>query len=179
MEVAARLFQQQGFKATGIQQIIDEAGVAKGTLYSHFKNKDELGVAWLREYHKMLSQGIREVVDTKKTPKSRLLALFDALAVMVDKPETFRGCIFINTLAEVPETTHPLRQQVRANKDFLRQYIRELLAPFDLRPAKLSTTADTIYLLFEGAVIETQNYGEGWPIKVARAAAAQMIDGLE
>lgn len=44
IEIASKLFYQQGYQATGIKQIIDEAGIAKGTFYSHFKSKEELGL---------------------------------------------------------------------------------------------------------------------------------------
>ena len=47
VDTAAALFQRDGFHATGIDTILAEAGVAKMTLYNHFKSKDELIVAAL------------------------------------------------------------------------------------------------------------------------------------
>ena len=48
VETAIRLFNRDGFHATGIDTILSEAGVAKMTLYKHFKSKDDLIVAALR-----------------------------------------------------------------------------------------------------------------------------------
>ena len=42
VETALRLFYTQGFNATGIDKILAESGVAKMTMYKHFKSKDEL-----------------------------------------------------------------------------------------------------------------------------------------
>ncbi|MCC5906450.1 MAG: helix-turn-helix transcriptional regulator [Balneolaceae bacterium] len=47
MKTAARLFHQQGFHQTGINQIIKEAEIARGSLYQHFSGKDELCVEYL------------------------------------------------------------------------------------------------------------------------------------
>jgi hypothetical protein len=51
LEIASRLFYEQGYHRTGVKQIIDEAGIAKGTFYSHFKSKEDLAVAWLKLRH--------------------------------------------------------------------------------------------------------------------------------
>ena len=47
--IASDLFYEQGYGATGVKQIIDTAGIAKGTFYSHFTSKEELGLAWLKK----------------------------------------------------------------------------------------------------------------------------------
>ena len=48
IEAALELFQREGFHATGVDRILAEAGVAKMTLYHHFRSKDELILAALR-----------------------------------------------------------------------------------------------------------------------------------
>ena len=51
VEIASQLFYAQGFGATGIKQIIDTVGIAKGTFYTHFDSKESLGLAWLQARH--------------------------------------------------------------------------------------------------------------------------------
>src|SRR5678810_1232020 len=48
IDTALRLFAKNGYRATGIDTILAEAGVAKMTLYHHFKSKDELILAALQ-----------------------------------------------------------------------------------------------------------------------------------
>ena len=47
LETASRLFFRQGYTQTGINQLIDESGVAKRTFYRHFASKEALGMAYL------------------------------------------------------------------------------------------------------------------------------------
>ena len=80
IEVATRLFNQFGYHAVGIDQIIAEAGVAKTTLYRHFKSKDELIVAVLQRVNEQYLSDLRHAVETQaRNSKSKLLASFDFL----------------------------------------------------------------------------------------------------
>jgi AcrR family transcriptional regulator len=49
MQTAARLFYQNGYSNTGINQIIEVAGIAKSSLYQHFRSKEDLLIAYLEE----------------------------------------------------------------------------------------------------------------------------------
>ena len=51
LDIASTLFYRQGYGATGVKQIIETAGIAKGTFYSHFSSKEEVGLAWLKTRH--------------------------------------------------------------------------------------------------------------------------------
>lgn len=48
LDTAAELFYRDGVRAVGVDRIAAESGVAKMTLYYHFRSKDELVAAWLR-----------------------------------------------------------------------------------------------------------------------------------
>ena len=48
LETASRLFYTQGYNATGINQILEEAKVAKASLYTHYGSKDELGIVYVK-----------------------------------------------------------------------------------------------------------------------------------
>src|SRR5258708_34708744 len=93
---ALELFYRHGFHATGIDRILAEAGVAKMTLYKHFKSKDELILAALtRRDEKFRTWFMREVERRGRTPRERLLVVFDILAAWVQSRQ-FRGCMFVN-----------------------------------------------------------------------------------
>ena len=50
INTAIEFFCEHGYHATGIDKIIDKAGVSTKTLYTHFRSKDELIMAALRQY---------------------------------------------------------------------------------------------------------------------------------
>jgi len=56
---AVRVFAEKGYDATSVQEIAEATGVAKGTIYYHFKGKRELFVASIKE-------GLRELIDEAK-----------------------------------------------------------------------------------------------------------------
>ena len=49
LSTASALFYREGIHAVGIQRVIEEAGVAKASLYAHYKSKDDLVAAYLRQ----------------------------------------------------------------------------------------------------------------------------------
>ena len=80
VDTALEMFCRDGFHATGIDKILAHAGVAKMTLYNHFRSKDELILAALRRRdEKFRNWFMRAVERLGKTPRNRLLAIFDAL----------------------------------------------------------------------------------------------------
>ena len=80
VETALGLFMRDGFHATGIDAILAEAGVAKMTLYNHFKSKDELILAALRLRDEQFLEWLVSAVEARADkPRGRLLALFGAL----------------------------------------------------------------------------------------------------
>src|SRR5258708_27708372 len=96
VETALALFSKHGYHATGIDRILAEAGVAKMTLYKHFKSKDELILAALsRRDEKFRTWFMREVERHGRTPRERLLVVFDILEAWFQSRE-FRGCMFVN-----------------------------------------------------------------------------------
>lgn len=172
MATAGRLFYEQGYNATGINQVLEEAGVAKASLYTHFGSKEELGLAYLKEARTQWFTAITAVVEQKTGPEERLLATFDFLEKQLPL-QRFKGCRFINMLAEIGDAQPEMQQQVLEHKRKLRRYLHQLLTAIPGQAA--AGTADTIYLLFEGAIVESKVYKEIWPVKTAKKMVKRLI----
>ena len=101
VDTAYQLFQRNGIQAVGINRILEEAGVAKATLYKHFPSKEDLVVAALERHEEVWTQGWleREVERRGGSPGERLLAVFDAFDRWFHR-EDFEGCLFLGTLLE-------------------------------------------------------------------------------
>lgn len=174
LDTALALFYRYGFHATGIDRILAESGVAKMTLYKHFKSKDELIVAALRRRHEQdLEELIQTIERLGRTPRERLLALFDALGAWFSDPG-FRGCLFLNASAEFTGANEVIRAAAIEHKQQFCGYIRGLAAEAGApRPDDL---ARQLFLLGEGAVVTAQLTGRTDPAQQARAAAEVLID---
>ena len=168
IEIASKLFYEQGFGATGIKQVIEEAGIAKGTFYSHFRSKEDLGVAWLKARHMYWSELLDEKIGSLGGAAVKLEACFEFLREWMQECG-YRGCVFINTMAETPQADSPMRAEVSAHKLGLRRQFEGLtIEHFSGLSEELARSKGRFFfVLFEGALVESQLTRELWPIDAA------------
>ena len=116
LNVASDLFNRLGYRGAGIDQLIDEAGIAKTTLYRYFKSKEDLIVAVLQLIDEQYRNDMRQAVDARAgSPRQKLLATFDFLEVWFKDAE-FYGCPFMGAAAEYNDRSHPVFQQAILHK---------------------------------------------------------------
>jgi AcrR family transcriptional regulator len=142
------LFYRDGVHSTGIDAVIEKAGVAKGSLYYIFGGKDELVAAYLRGRHDAWRQRIEAAQAGADDPDEKILAVFDAIADYVSLPG-FRGCPFVNASAEAP-AGESQQLAIKEYRDWLRQSFRELAA--DTGVADREALADALIVLYDGAL---------------------------
>jgi AcrR family transcriptional regulator len=154
LETAARLFYQDGFRATGIDRIIAESGVAKMSLYRNFASKDELIKAFLDLRHDMWMRWFVEEVEVRFAERATLAVIAQALGAWFAQDD-FRGCSFINVVAEAGSAGDPGHlQQAMSHKQALEQYIAELAER--LRLTSPSDVAAQTMLCVEGMIVRYQ-----------------------
>jgi AcrR family transcriptional regulator len=155
--VAADLFYRKGIRAVGVEEVVNEAGVAKISLYRSFASKDDLVVAYLEDrrasFWRMWDEAFARFDGN---PRAQLDAIMTYLADWTTRPG-YRGCPFINYCAEFPDTSHPGRRVAEATMAEMRQrFIRIAEALGAAHPQQL---ADGILLLVEGAYAISQTLG--------------------
>jgi AcrR family transcriptional regulator len=173
LDTAWRLFYRHGYHATGIDRILAEAGVAKMTLYKHFRSKEELILAVLERRNDLFRESFSRFLQAKKrTPEQQLLSVFDWLTNWINSKE-FRGCFFQKAMAEYQGLHDPIHQAALAHKAAFQAEIRRLVKEAGLtRPKGL---ADQLALLVEGAVVSAHAQGSSAPAVHAKAAARSLI----
>jgi len=173
LNTAENLFYREGYHATGIDRILAESGVAKMTLYKHFKSKDELILAVLDARHELMLTRLRERAG-KLPPREALLGVFDGLHGMIHGNGAFCGCLFINAAAEYQDREHPIHRRSAAYKAELQSHLRELLERLDA-PEPLRLARQLQYLL-EGALSMAHIEGPGEQALDAKAAAECLLN---
>ena len=177
LDVAERLFYRDGIRATGVDKITDEAGVAPTTLYRLFASKDDLVAAYVDRY----AAGYREWIDALTSasgvaPRDRILAVFDGLADAIGT-DGFRGCPFLMALAEYPDPGSAAHVSAQAVKAWVRAKLRELTGQLSLvAPRARARVADQLALVVEGIYGSTAALGTDGPAKHARSLAALIVD---
>lgn len=173
LDAAANLFYTQGYAATGVNQIISEANVARASFYQYFPSKKDLAVAYLRRRHTTWFQWLRARVDNEAEPEQRVYALFDFLADWLPESE-YRGCAFLNMISESPTLGDEIQNVIRQHKSELRDYIRGLVCELELDDPE--PIANAVHVLFEGAIVESQVMRDPWPVAAARKAVSRLLE---
>ncbi len=168
INTASELFYKKGYNLTGINEIIAKANIAKATLYSHFKSKEDLCIAYLEYRDEILSKNLQEFCESKTKGDAQLLAVLQFL-IPFFKSEQFNGCWCIRTLAEIEPQNEKIRTCIKANKVSFLQYLKKLVKQNkpELKASIQKQIANRIYLLYEGAILESHLHNEIWPIKEA------------
>jgi len=171
--VAQRMFCTTGFHAVSVEAIIEEADVARMTLYKNFESKEDLILAALEREDKMFRKWLCGSVEALSTrPADRINALFLALHERF-RSDGYYGCAFIRASVEFPDQQHPIHRAARAHREMIRSYLRGLAEEVGaLQPLAL---AEQLYLLLEGAITASQLHGEPWPADCARQAAGHLV----
>ncbi len=159
LRTALALFYEHGVHSVGIDRIIEESGVAKMTFYRHFPSKARLIAEYLahkdREWRQLLD---RFVGDESKPPLARLLAVFDALAVVIQDPG-FRGCPFIKSMAEFgPEQNEPeVKRMIAKHFADAEKFVTGLIR--QIRPRDPKNFIQPIMSLVTGTIVVAQATG--------------------
>lgn len=171
LNVAADLFYKEGIRAVGIDRIIDEANIAKATLYRHFPSKNELVATYLNERHERVIQSFDEVLRTIADPRKQIAAIFDMLYKKADSPD-FRGCAFSLAVAEHRDSDQVVRV-AREHKAAIRAIIGAVMARGG---APSGQSAAHIALLYEGALATVAVSSDPRAVLVAKDCALLAFD---
>ena len=147
LNVAMTLFHQQGYNSTGVNQIIEEAAVARASFYQHYKSKEDLALAYLNNRHTQWFEGLRKKVAEEKKSNNQILAAFDYLADMNSK-ENYKGCAFLNMMSEIQANNTRIYDIIQNHKKQVEYFFEDLIDT----PEK----SFLVYMLFESCMIESQ-----------------------
>lgn len=165
LDTAERLFYGAGIRATGVDTIAAEVGISKRTLYNHFPSKDALIAAYLK-------RGFTEQHTSERPPLEQILRLFDRLERGFGSKD-FRGCRFVNAVAELGDDDRAARRIAIDFKEGRRLWFRERLVQIDARDA--DALATQLAMLVDGAIAMAMVRGEPSTARQAAIAARVLL----
>jgi len=165
LDTADRLFYRQGIRVIGVDTVAAEIGISKRTLYNYFPSKDDLIVAYL-------SRRLRPIEASDGPPAEQILEDFDRLERAMRK-EGYRGCPFMNAVAELADPAHAAHKIAVAHKEKRRTLFRKLLK--QLNVADPDALATQLMILGEGAVAQALVHGDPKMARAAREAARVLL----
>lgn len=165
LDTADRLFYGRGIRAIGVDTVAEEIGISKRTLYNHFPSKDALIAAYLERRFNVLP-------ITDRPAEEQILGTFDRLA-RIFAEEGFRGCPFVNAVAEIGEPAHEANRLAIAFKEQRRLWFRELLARLEVKDAQ--GLATQLQMLVDGAITTMLVRGDPSVAQAAKDAARVLL----
>jgi AcrR family transcriptional regulator len=166
LEVADRMFYRQGLRAVGVDALASELGISKKTLYRHFPSKDDLVVAYLKGRFRPLPPA------SARVPAEQILRNFEWFARSLSMAEDYRGCAYLNALAELGDEDSEARRLAVEFKESRRLWYRDLLSRLEVDDP--DTLATQLALLIDGAyaaALVRRDRSVGW----AAVAAARVL----
>jgi len=165
LETADRLFYGRGFRAVGVDTIADEIGISKRTLYNYFPSKDALIVAYL-------SRRSVPLETSDRPPVEQILGVFDRIERWSASRE-FRGCPFVNAVAELGEASRATTRIAVDFKEQRRLWFRDVLTRLEV--ADSDGLATQLAILVDGAVASALVRSDPGMVRAAKAAARILL----
>ena len=147
LAAADELFYARGIASTGVDAVIERAGVATASLYKNFSGKDDLVAAYLQVRDERWRELWETCIVEQTDPEQRVLALFTAMQRWNPGPGPNRGCAHVAASLQLPED-HPGRAIVREHKEHLRDRLAQLVAQTGI-PDPQEVTRDLL-VIYEG-----------------------------
>jgi AcrR family transcriptional regulator len=174
VDAAYDLFSREGVNQVGVDKILAKSGCAKASLYSNFKTKVDLAIAFLDRREVVWTRGWleSEIKSRATNPEARLLAIFDVFDGWF-RTKQFEGCSFINVLLE-SKVDSPVRRAAAIHLAKIRAMVRRLAEEANLRePEKF---AQAWHMLMKGSIVSA---GEGNrnAAREAKCAARLVLSG--
>ncbi len=176
LRAADELFYAHGISGVVMSDIRDASGVSMRRLYAMYPSKSELVAAWLTDRHDTwmawFASSVERHVSGGADPA---LATFDAIAEWVASPG-YRGCAFINSLAETSEIDDTHRMIITAHKRDLVEHLAQLAARD--HPQAPSWLPAALAVIVDGAIVQCTVFASTDPLDAARSAVHQLLETI-
>lgn len=173
--VSGQLFYAEGIRGVGIDRIINASGVAKATLYKHFRSKDELVVAYLESRHQRVIDAMHQnLLGPTATVQAQVNQVFRILENKAIEDETFRGCAFLIAVAEYGGNEQVV-DVARHHKACIREIFETILHGHGGPTSDLS---NQLALLYDGALAQIMIYRAPEPARYAAQSASRLIQDM-
>ena len=174
LDVASGLFYKHGRRNVGIDRIIGESGIARMTLYNHFKSKDLLIEEYLRRASsRWMKWYAGKIERASEDPRERLLAAFSVLDGWF-RSRDFRGCSVTNAMVELADDAHPAAAVKGEYHDSLRRLFGGLVRDAGMDDSE--ELVEELFVVLRGATISALVDGPQGVAARARRTAEHLLD---
>ena len=125
LDKAMEIFWKQGYEKTSIQDLVDQMGIHRRSLYDTFGDKHSLFVQTLERYESLIAAQIRKQITEEMTTVESIRKIFE-LAVYSDNTNP-KGCLMVNTAVELSLLDNEVSQRIKSAFKQTENLIADLL----------------------------------------------------
>jgi TetR/AcrR family transcriptional repressor of lmrAB and yxaGH operons len=176
VRIAAELFRRQGYDGTGLNQILDESGAPRGSLYFHFPGgKQQLAVEAVVSAGTRLGRGMERSLDSADDVAEGIARIIEYIAVDLERSGFERGCPIGAVTLDSALSSEPVRRACREVFDGWLALFEQRLRSGGWAPKAASDEAVLIVSSVEGALMLARSRHSAEPL---RAVARRLRAGL-
>ncbi len=174
IQTASDLIENQGYHATGVNEIVRESGAPKGSIYYHFPDgKDGITAEAVRFAGENVADRIRANLAEKPDPAQAIQAFLETIAHYVEVSGFHSGGPLTIVASETATTNEKLNQTCREAYDLMRAAFAEIFLTNGFSKERTESLVWMITSATEGAIILSRTYHTGDPLRqVAKELAA-------
>lgn len=177
VEAATNLFWEKGYAATGLSEILKEAGARAGSLYHFFPTKEQLLLAVLDQHKVILETVILRAGDHEIDPVRRVQAIVGFYRQFMERTGCALGCPIGNLAAEIADTYPAARERVASLFEVFRAGVRDALTAgrTGMAPGPADEMASVIVSLLQGALTQSRATRSVAPLDACRVCIDRML----
>ena len=181
IETGAKAFMTKGYHAVGLQEILADARVPKGSFYYYFRSKEDFCIAIIDHYIRLYAERHMAVLaDRAQSARDRLLVFFAAEKDYYLRQQCQHSCLLAKLAMEMALLSEPIRTELLRGMSGWIRTVAACLADgaaageFTLfQPPE--TTAEFLYAAWAGAITRMQATRSVAPLDTFIAFAAREI----
>jgi len=176
LAAAAKLFRQQGYHGTALQDILAAGGTPRGSLYFHFpKGKEEIGEAALTLAGEAVRQAIAHAAETSANAEIFLTRVARGMASDLEKSGYKEGCPIATTALETAAQSEVLGAATRNAFQKWELEIKRGLFRFGMSAGDADLVATLVLSQLEGALLLARTYRSLEPMHRAEQAVKLLV----
>jgi TetR/AcrR family transcriptional repressor of nem operon len=171
LQVGLRRIRSMGYASTGVQEILDEADVPKGSFYHHFASKEAFANEVLKLYVRGENERAEKILrDGKAAPLKRLRRYFEELIAVYGPTANISGCLIGNLSLEMADHSDSIQSLLHLSfsnwQAGIAGVLQEAIDRRDLAPSsKPQELAAFLLNSYEGALLRSKADRSGRPLE--------------
>jgi TetR/AcrR family transcriptional repressor of nem operon len=171
VQVGLDLVLSRGFNATGVEAILKQAKVPKGSFYNFFPSKEEFSLAIIDKFVNARRKVFNPIFSDKSIPQlERVKRSFETLIAIFEADDCSKGCLLGNLGQEMADHSENVRLRLEdslkewsgAVSRLLQQAQLEKAIPADLDAGML---AENLISSFQGALLRSKVKKSAEPLR--------------